>query len=262
MSRRFPLLVAVVGALLVGGATTGTTGATWTGQRPLASSAVSSGAMGFTTTAPAGVTVARAAGAAATTSFVLDDTSTGRNLRQRVTATVATAPGGVTATVGTSCPGAASVQVTSTPTSPDTSLCVRVVSSATAVSGSVSLTVSGAQQPSGWTTPVSTVTVPVTVVATAAPGTPNVTCTGPSQNGFGWAAVSGADSYTLASSTAQGGPYGDVATQTQTQYLPSVSGQSTTFFQVRATNTAGSSPVSRTVRIIRSGSAYTCQVLP
>jgi hypothetical protein len=259
MSRRIPLYVAVVGALLVGGATTGTTGATWTGQRQLAATAVGSGQMGFATTTPAGVTVPQGPGSA-TTSFVLDDTSTGKNLRQRITAQVAGTPTGVTATVGTSCPGAASVQVDTTPASAEVSLCVRVTGSATATAGTVTLNLSGAQQPSGWTTPVSVVSVPVTVGVV--PTAPNLTCTGPNQNGFGWAAVTGAASYTIASSGSQNGTYTDRATQTQTQYLPTVGGQSTTFFRVRATNTAGSSPNSNAVRITRSGSAYTCAVLP
>jgi hypothetical protein len=151
--------------------------------------------------------------------------------------------------------------VNTTPSSADVTLCVRVASSLTAVSGTVTLQVSGAQQPSGWTTPVSTVSVPVTVT-TGVPTAPSVTCTGPNQNGFGWTAVSGANDYTIASSTAQNGTYADLVTQTQTQYLPTVSGQSTTFFRVRANNAAGSSPVSKTVRITRSGSSYTCAVLP
>ncbi len=262
MSRRLPLYAAVVGALLVGGATTGQTGATWTDQRQLGSHGVGSGAMSFTTTTPAGVSVARTAGAAATTSFVLDDTSAGKNLQQRITTQVAGTPTGVTATVGTSCPGAASVQVDTTPTSADVSLCVRVASSTTAVTGSVTLNVSGAQRPSGWTTPVATVTVPVTVTTTTVPTAPTVTCTGPTQNGFGWTAVAGADDYTVASSTTQNGTYGDLVTQTQTQYLPTVGGNSTTFFRVRATNAAGTSPAGKTVRITRSGNAYTCAVLP
>ena len=261
MSRRLVLLVAVVGALLVGGATTGTTGATWTDKRPLAVSSVSSGAMAFTTTTPTGVTVPRTAGGSATTSFVVDDTSTGKNLQQRITAQVATTPAGVTATVGTSCPGAASVQTATTPSSADVTLCVRVASSVTAVSGTVTLQVSGAQQPSGWTTPVSTVSVPVTVTATVPPA-PAVACAGSSQNGFNWPAASGADSYSIASSSAQNGTYTDLTTQTALSYLPTISGQATTYFRVRATNASGTSPVSKTVQIARSGNSYTCLVLP
>ena len=258
MSRRVPFLVAVVGVLLVGGAATGTTGATWTGQQQLSSNAVGSGAMSFTTTTPAGVTVLRTATSSATTSFVLDDTSNGKNLRQRVTAQVAGTPTGVTATVGTSCPGAASVQVDTTPTSADVTLCVRVASSLTAVSGTVTLNVSGAQQPSGWSTPVSTVSVPVTVSTATAPAAPVLSCNSPTQNGFRWAAVTGAVDYVVTSSSSQTGPYTDVVTQTQLSYLPTLGGNTTTFWRVRATNAAGSSAASNTVRLTRTGNSYTC----
>ena len=261
MSRRVPLYVAVVGALLVGGATTGTTAATWTGQRQLASNSVGSGAMTFTTTTPAGVTVNRTATSSATTTFVLDDTSVGKKLQQRVTAQVASTPTGVMATVGTSCPGASSVQVDTTPTSADVSLCVRVASSLTAVSGTVTLNVSGAQRPSGWTTPVSTVSVPVTVNTAVAPGAPVLSCNSATQNGFRWPAVAGALDYVVTSSTTQTGTYTDVVTQTQLSYLPTVGGNTTTFWRVRATNVVGSSPASNTIRIVRSGANYTCQAV-
>ena len=257
MTRRFPLYVAVVGALLVGGASTGTTGATWTDQRSLAVSSVSSGAMAFTTTTPGGVTVPRTAAGSATTGFVVDDTSAGKNLRQRITAQVASTPGGVTATVGTSCPGAASVQVDTSPTAADVTLCVRVASSTTAVSGTVTVQVSGAQLPSGWTTPGSTVSVPVTVSASV-PAAPSIGCTGPNQNGFSWAAVAGATGYSVTTSTTQTGTYSEVVAQTQTSYLPTVGGNTTTFWRVRATSASGSSAASNTLRITRSGSGYTC----
>ena len=257
MTRWFSLSVAVVGALLVGGAVTGTTAASWTDQRPLAASSVGSGSMSFTTTAPAGVTVARTAGASATTSFVLDDTSVGKKLQQRITASVTGTPTGITATVGTNCPSASSVQVNTTPTSADVPLCVRVISSATAVSGSVTISVSGAQRPTaGWTTPVSTVTVPV-LVGTA-PAAPVISCLGATQNGFSWPAVSGATNYVVTSSATQTGTYLDVATTATTSHTPTLAGSTTTFFRVRATNPAGSSAASNTLRITRTGPNYTC----
>ena len=258
MTRWFSLSVAVVGALLVGGAVTGTTAASWTDQRPLAASSVASGSMSFTTTAPAGVTVARTAGTSATTSFVLDDTSVGKKLQQRITASVTGTPTGITATVGTSCPSASSVNVDTTPTSPDVTLCVRVLSSATAVSGSVTISVSGAQRPTaGWTTPVSTVTVPV-IVGTAPATPPVISCLGANLNGFSWPAVSGATNYVVTSSATQTGTYLDVATTATTSHTPTLAGNTTTFFRVRATNAAGSSAASNTLRIIRTGNNYTC----
>ncbi len=258
MTPRVPFLVAVVGALLIGGAGAGGTHAKWVDQKQLQQADVSSGSMSFATTQPAGVTMAAVVGTSATTSFVLDDTSVGKKLQQRVTTSVTSTPTGVTATVGTSCPGAASVQVDSTPTTPDVTLCVRVTSSLTAVSGNVVLSLSGAQRPSGWTTPVTTVTVPVTIGT--APAAPTPVCAANGQS-FSWAAVGGATQYVVSSSSAQTSGYSDVSTQTSLSYTPAVSGQSTTYFRVKATNTIGTSGNNGTVRIIRSGSSYTCTVV-
>lgn len=200
MRSRIPLTVAVVGALLIGGATTGTTRASWTGQASLRSSSVASGQMSYTATTPAGVTVNKAAGSTADTTFVLDDTSAGKNLTQRITAAVASTPTGVTATIGTSCPGGPSVSVDTTPTSPDQTLCVRVTSSTTAVSGNVTIDLSSAQRPTaGWTTTPITRTFAVTV-DTGVPGVPaNFRCTGRANNtvDLAWSAVSGATSYKI-----------------------------------------------------------------
>ena len=169
MMSRIPLIATVVGALLVGGATTGVTRASWADQRSLHAHQVTAGSMSFTATSPGAVTVSQAAGSTADTSFVLDDTSAGKNLQQRITATVATTPAGVTATVGTSCASAttASDFVDTTPTSPNQTLCAKVTSSTTAVSGNVTINLSGAQRPSGWATPVLTVTFQVTVTPVA-----------------------------------------------------------------------------------------------
>ena len=178
MNPRIPFVVAVVGALLVGGATTGGTNASWSGQRTLAANSVSSGQMSYTATTPGGVTVSKVAGAFADTTLVLDDTSVGKKLGQRITATVGTTPTGVTATVGTTCPGAASVvTVDTTPTSADQTLCVRVTSSPTAVSGDVTLNLSSAQRPvAGWTTTPITRSFVVTVTRRRCPAAPTLAC--------------------------------------------------------------------------------------
>lgn len=164
MKSKIPLIVAVVGALLVGGATTGSTRASWTSQAPLQQHSVASGQMSYAATTPGAVAVARTVGATADTTFVVDDTSAGKNLTQRITASVAGTPTGVTATIGTSCPGASSVTVDTTPTSPDQTLCVRVTSSTTAVSGNVTINLNSAQRPTtGWTTSTISRSISVTV---------------------------------------------------------------------------------------------------
>jgi hypothetical protein len=169
MMSRIPLIAAVVGALLVGGATAGVTQASWTDQRQLHAHGATAGSMSFTATSPGAVSVDKVSTSSAETSFVLDDTSAGKNLQQRITATVASTPAGITATVGTSCAGATtgSVFVDTTPNSPNQSLCVRVTSSTTAVSGTVTINLSGAQRPTGWATPLLTLTFQVTVTPMA-----------------------------------------------------------------------------------------------
>ncbi|WP_167305851.1 hypothetical protein [Nocardioides euryhalodurans] len=258
MSPRIPLLVAVVGALLVGGATTGSTRASWQDQEPLAASSVSSGRLTFTATSPAGVSLTRTAGSAATTTFVVDDTSLGKTLQQRITATVVSTPSGVTATVGTSCPGAASVQIDTTPTAANVTLCVRVVSSATATPGNVTLALGGVQRPSaGWTTPSAQVTVPVTV--TLPPSPPDLSCGDFVSNGnraFTWTAVSG-ETYTVYRSTTTNAdpsfsavPAPPAHTSPYTAAMPS---GSTRYWRVRATNAGGTSSWSNTLRLVRTG---------
>src|SRR5688500_12622942 len=177
MKSTIPLTVAVVGALLIGGATTGTTRASWTGQAPLHSSSVGSGQMSYTVTAPAGVTVDKLAGSIADTTITIDDTSLGKNLTQRITASVAGTPAGVTATIGTTCAAGPSF-VDTAPTTPNQTLCVRVTSSTTAVNGTVTINLSSAQRPTaGWTTPTITRSVAVTVTQPAQlPAAPVLQC--------------------------------------------------------------------------------------
>ncbi len=164
---RIPLVATVVGALLVGGATTGGTFASWTYQRPLHANGVQSGQLSFTATSPGAVAVEQTAGNTAESTFVLDDTSTGKNNQQRITASIVGTPAGITAKIGTSCATAtsASVAVDTTPTSANQTLCVKVTSSTTAVSGDVTVSLSGAQLPTGWSTPTSIVSLPVHVAA-------------------------------------------------------------------------------------------------
>ena len=204
MKSRIPFAAAVVGALLVGGATTGGTYASWTDQRPLAASSVSSGQMSYTASSPAGVTVARSAGATADSTLVLDDTSVGKNLGQRITATVTSTPAGVSATVGTACPGASTVSVDTTPTGADRALCVRVSSSTTAVTGTVVLTLRSVQRPvAGWTTAATTRSIAVTVTEPG-PVVPVLQCDGSASPGpayrVAWAAT-GASSYRVHTSS-------------------------------------------------------------
>ncbi len=207
---RIPLVATVVGALLVGGATTGVTFASWSNQRPLHANGVQSGRLSFTATSPGAVAVDQTAGSTADSTFVLDDTSTGKNNQQRITASVAGTPAGITARVGTSCLTAttASVAVDTTPSSANQSLCVRVTVSnqpTTAVSGSVTVSISGAQRPAGWSTPLTTVSVPVTVNTGM-----TLTCAGSPANNtvrIEWTPTPGGGPYTVGWSSSPTGPF-------------------------------------------------------
>lgn len=180
MGLRVPLVTAVIGALLVAGATTGTTYASWVDQAPLHQSGVGSAAMSLgASDAPASTLLAP--GATTTVPVTVTDTSSGaaKNLVQRVTAT-ASVPTGVTVALtrdtGSGCPGSA---FTSRDTQPGGSfvLCVRLTAAATASSGTVQVVLTGRQVQGsvvqGWTTS-RTVSLPVAVV----PNAPVLSCQG------------------------------------------------------------------------------------
>jgi len=174
---RIPLVATVVGALLVGGATTGSTVALWRDQAGLAQSQVESGRLSYTASTPSGVTVAKTEGSTADTVITVDDTSLGKNIAQRITANIGSTPAGVTATVGTTCGGTTNF-VDTTPASTDQTFCVRVASSTSAVDGNVAVSLNSVQRPgAGWSTPTISRSVAVTVTVPPAPtGPANFRC--------------------------------------------------------------------------------------
>jgi hypothetical protein len=261
---RIPLVATVVGVLLVGGATTGGTFASWSNQRQLHANGVQSGQLSFTATSPGAVAVDKTAGYTADSTFVLDDTSVGKNNRQRITASVAGTPAGITARIGTSCATAttASVAVDTTPTSANQTVCVRVTSSTTAVSGNVTVNISGAQRPTGWSTPTTTVSVPITV-NTPGPAAPVLSCRPRNGNtiSFTWVSVSG-ETYTLFAATSnEEAGYAPVGAVTPPHVVSP--GQNTVvFYRVKAANSQTAiSELSNTIRVARDSGAstITCQ---
>lgn len=273
MNPRIPLVAAVVGALLVGGATTGGTYASWSSQRQLTAHSVSSGQMSYTATTPAGVTVSRVAGATADTTLVLDDTSAGKKLVQRITATVGATPTGVTATVGTSCPGAATTSVDTTPTSADQTLCVRVTSSTTAVSGNVTINLSSAQRPvAGWTTAAITRQVPVTVTDPGPSAPSGLSCNGGTTGSNGGTGVrltwtlNGSTSYKIYQAlfatpdtfTVVGTPGSSTSTFTTTGFAQN----EVRYYRITGLQGASESMPSATLRVDRNGNSnnFTCVV--
>lgn len=267
MSRRIPLIVAVVGALLVGGATTGTTRASWTGQRTLTAT-VGSATMGSATvSAPSTLTVNK--GTTGTSVLTITDTSSAgaRNLVQRLTPSITgPVPPGITASVTSrssgTCSASAQGPVTTTPGSAVTAcLRVSVPGSTAGTNTTISVTVAGRQlrggSPVGWTAPNQTLTVPVVLAPLL---TPVVSCVGANANGFTWGDVPGATEYVLSMSDTPNGPYTDQPKQTdRSYYYPSGGGSASRYWRVRAVNGANTSAVSNTVLMTRSGSSYTCQ---
>jgi hypothetical protein len=269
MNSRIPLISAVVGALLVGGATTGATHASWTSQRHLQAHQVSAGSMSFTATSPGAVTVDKVSGSTAETSFVLDDTSAGKNLQQRITTTVGSSPAGVTTTVGTSCSTTgASAVVDTTPTSANQTVCVKVTSSPTAVSGTVTLHISGAQRPTGWSTPVLTRTFAVTVNSAFSLGCPTV---GTTRNlmPLTWTTASGATAYSVREDTVVNGAFtnqvfSDSTAPLDTAHTVTMTAAGSRYYLVRAT-TAGGTVLTNKVLVTRAGnngqSNMSCEVV-
>ena len=261
MKPRIPLSVAVVGALLVGGAATGTTRASWVDQAPLHASSITSGSMGFTASTPDAVTLGRAAGSVADATLVVDDTSVGKNLRQRITASVAGSPDGTTAQIGPTCATAtvSSVSVDTTPASAGQTLCVRVTSSATAASGTVTVNLSGAQLPTGWSTPAQTVQFPVTVDVQAT--APTIRCgielvdVG---HTFEWSAVPAATNYRIYRSETATGPFGDAFAQgAGLSHTAVLDGKNDTYyFRVTAVVGEVESAPSNVLRLRRNGNSH------
>jgi len=280
MSSRILLRVAVVGALLVGGATTASTRASWTDQANLASSSVSSGTMSLAASAaPATLSVAK--GSSATSVITVGDTSSpaAKNLVQRITpAVTGTLPAGVTATLttrsGGTCTGTAQSPVTTTPGgSLTTCLNVTVANSATATSATVTVGVTGQQMragsPAGWSTPTQTVSVPVSITGGSAPSAPVISCGAYVANGtysITWTAASGVTySAHRATGTNTDAGYTSVTTSATSPYPATVATGVTTFWRLRATNASGTSGWSNTIQLTRSGNGatnHTCMVLP
>ena len=270
MMSRIPLIAAVVGALLVGGATTGVTRASWTDQQPLHAHGATAGSMSFTATTPGAVTVDNVSTSSAETSFVLDDTSAGKNLQQRITATIATTPAGITATVGTECDDtAASTSVDTTPTSPNQTVCVKVTSSPTAVSGTVTIDLSGAQQPAGWTSPLVTRSFQVTVNATFSLSCPTVGTTR-NQMPLTWTAWPGATAYSVREDAGTNGTFAtqvfsDSTAPLDTTFTVTMTAAGSKYYLVRAT-TAGGTLITNKVKVTRAGNNgqnnMSCEVTP
>lgn len=212
MHARIPFAVAVVGVLLVGGATTGTTRAAWADGADLQAASVGSGTMGNAAAAsPTGLTVQR--GGSATSRVAVTDTSgpAAPNLRQRITPSLTgSLPTGVTATLTTVGGGGA---CTGTPQGPvvltaggSLTTCVTVAAAptSTATSAIVTVAIDGTQElggsAPGWSTPTRTVSIPVTIQGPA----PVLSCSpGAGAGGvfvFSWLAVPGVLSYQVQTS--------------------------------------------------------------
>lgn len=204
MSRRTPLAVAVVGALLVGGATTGTTHALWRDQATMSGSGVASGSMSHAVTidGPSSLgTLSLVPGESPKIldATVLDTSPQAKNLRQAITfagvdlvdptpglslsqltmsvgmktadgcsaPTPSAADGDLTTSLGTTSPGGSlgvCVKIAALTGSPDST-------------GVLRLEFDGAQvrpdgQQGGWASAAST-TVPLTVVGVSSPPAPN-----------------------------------------------------------------------------------------
>lgn len=275
MSPRTLLLAAVVGVLLIGGAVTGGTHASWVSRASLQAAGVTSATMGLGATAsPTTLSVER--GSAATTRVTVNDTSStaARNLRQRVTPTLTgSLPTGITARLITAtangCAATAQGAVDLAPGGSFTT-CVTVAASAssTATSASVRLSYSGAQvrgtTVAGWTTAAQTVTVPVTIAVSP----PVLDCTPGNANGqgnytFSWSAVTGATAYGIYRGNTQNGTYSLVGTVSgsQTQVSATLERNESGFVRVTAVVGGTEGARSNAIRLQRNNGAPSCTKL-
>ncbi|MBD3924193.1 hypothetical protein IEZ26_06135 [Nocardioides cavernae] len=272
MSPRTLLLAAVVGVLLIGGATTGGTHASWVSRANLQTAGVSSATMGLGATAsPTTLEVER--GSTESTRVTVTDTSStaARNLRQRATPTLTgSLPTGITASLTTAtangCTATAQGAVDLAPGGSFTT-CVTVSASAstTATSATVRLSYSGAQvrgtTVAGWTTAAQTVTVPVTIVVTE----PVLDCSPGNANGqgsytFSWSAITGATAYRFYRATTQNGTYSLAGTVpgSQTQVSTTLDRGESGFVRVTAVVGGTESARSNAIRLQRGNGAPTC----
>jgi len=272
MSSRTLLLAAVVGVLLVGGAVTGGTHASWVSRANLQAAGVTSATMGLGATASP-TTLAVERGSSEPTLVTVDDTSstTARNLRQRVTPALSgSLPSGITARLTTAtangCTATAQGAVDLAPGgSFTTCVTVSASTSSTATSATVQLSYAGAQvrgsTVAGWTTAAKAVTVPVTIVITepvldCSPGN----ATGQGSYTFSWSAVTGATGYRIYRATAQNGSYSLVGTVSgsQTQVSATLDRNESGFLRVTAVVGTAESARSNAIRLQRGNGAPSC----
>lgn len=272
MSPRSLLLAAVVGVLLVGGATTGGTHASWVSRANLQTASVTSATMGLGATASP-TTLAVERGSSESTRVTVDDTSstTARNLRQRTTPVLTgSLPSGITARLTTAtangCAATAQGAVDLAPGgSFTTCVTVSATASSTATSATVRLSYSGAQvrgtTVAGWTTAAQTMTVPVTIVVTE----PVLDCSPGNANGqgnytFSWSAIAGATNYRLYAATTQDGPYFLLETVpgNQTRFTYNLDRNQTGFGRITAVVGGTESARSNAIRLQRGNGAPTC----
>lgn len=259
MKPRIPLIVTVVGALLVGGATTGGTNASWVSQKPLGASRVTAGSMSSGGTAsPSALTVNRAA--SGTVDVLVSDSSAGKNMMQRVTPSVTATVGTATLVTkaGGACTTTAQSAVDLAPAASFTT-CVRYTApDSTASSATITVTLTGRQvragNLAGWSA-APTLTIPVTINQPQQPVTPTITCGSFQSNGvfsFGWTDRSG-ESYTVHRSTTTNADasYSVVTTSASTPYQATVA-EGTSYWRVKSATTT-SSGFSNTLRLVRNG---------
>jgi hypothetical protein len=215
------------------------------------------------------------AGSEGAATFVATDSGVGKNLVQRITATIASAPTGVTAYVaaGSTCSGTTTTSAFADKSPSDAArtqtYCVRVVSSSTAVPGNVTLNVTGAQRPSGWSVLAKTVTIPVTITQ-AAPAAPALVCSAtnsdPNARTFTWTSVGSGATYQVYRQAPGASTFTALTpTQSTTTFTETNLGANlTSLFKVKSILNGVESVFSSTVTISRNGNSanYNCSVTP
>ena len=289
MSHRIPLVATVVGALFIGGATTGTTLALWHDSTSTSAGLLKSGVMSMTagSPTPTSVSVERGHNSARSVTTRIADTSQdgSKNLRQNTKVTAVRLSGDTSGLVLSQLRLAVTPKAGDCPTTAPTStaldytsdwlgltqpaatdqwrdVCITVSAPASAATGKQTGILEidfkgfqfrpGATAPSGWSTFASTVSVGITVTAPVV-SAPSLGCAA-GKNGTLQLPTG---SYDVLEADPAVGSYTVIATERQGTFTPTTIPTTTNahrWYRIRAANTP-SAPHSNTIQVRRSGAS-------
>jgi hypothetical protein len=262
---RIPFVAAVVGALLIGGATTGGTFASWKVAATQTGDSVTAGRIGFThSESKTSFSLNKGTPAVTDTLEVtVTDQSLGKNMVQRIRPTITWGTGVSSAVAKKKISGSCSLtdqgDENLSPNGTFTMCVTATVDSTTSLTSStVTVTLASQQMrgaiASGWSAPTQSYTIPVAISQPVASAAPTLVCgTAASSASFSWAAVTGATSYSIWQSVTNASDASYVSLGNGTSpYSPSITADGTTYWRAKSVNASGPSVFSNTLKIVRT----------